>query len=101
MDRLDRSVERLRPEEERLLRGDEVALHAEYGERTLTPGETVTLKPGHRFGKKVKFKRGRVEAELDLLRVAYPRLEYVEAGRWVRIPDYPGPNQTWNREKTD
>lgn len=27
-------------------------------ERTLAPGEVVELKPGHRFGKKVRFKRG-------------------------------------------
>jgi hypothetical protein len=27
-------------------------------ERTLTPGEVVTLKPGHGFSKKVKWKRG-------------------------------------------
>lgn len=27
-------------------------------ERTLTPGEIVYLKPGHRFGRAPKFKRG-------------------------------------------
>jgi hypothetical protein len=27
-------------------------------ERTLSEGEVVTLKPGHGFGKKVKFQRG-------------------------------------------
>jgi hypothetical protein len=27
-------------------------------ERTLAEGEVVTLKPGHGFGKKIKFKRG-------------------------------------------
>ena len=27
-------------------------------ERTLAEAEIVTLKPGHRFGKKVRFKRG-------------------------------------------
>ena len=27
-------------------------------ERTLKPGEVITIKPGHGFSKKVKFKRG-------------------------------------------
>ena len=27
-------------------------------ERTLTPGEVITIKPGHGFSKKVKYKRG-------------------------------------------
>jgi len=27
-------------------------------ERTLSPGEVVTIKPGHGYSKKVKFKRG-------------------------------------------
>ena len=27
-------------------------------ERTLSPGEIVTIKPGHGYSKKVKFKRG-------------------------------------------
>src|SRR5581483_5440973 len=39
-------------------------------ERTLAEGEVVHLKPGHRYGKKVRFKRGldRITAELNLLR---------------------------------
>jgi hypothetical protein len=42
----------------------------------------------------------RINEELALIRARFPGLEYVEAGRWVRIPAYPLP-QGWNREATD
>ena len=35
-----------------------VEVDEDQGERTLEPGEIVKLKPGLRFGKKVRFKRG-------------------------------------------
>ena len=35
-----------------------IEVDPDNNERTLAEGEVVTLKPGHRFGKKVKFKRG-------------------------------------------
>lgn len=39
----------------------------------------------------------RIEAELGLLRSAFPRLDYVAGGHWVRIPDYPIPTGLWAR----
>jgi hypothetical protein len=70
-------------------------------ERTLAEGEVVQLKPGHRYGKKVRFKRGldRITAELELLRRYYPTAEWhpAGAGGWVRIPGYQFP-PAWNRE---
>jgi len=35
-----------------------IEIDGENRERTLAPGETVELKPGHGFAKKHKFKRG-------------------------------------------
>lgn len=35
-----------------------IEVDAENNERTLGPDETVTLKPGHAFGKKHKWRRG-------------------------------------------
>jgi len=72
-------------------------------ERTLSPGETVDLKPGHGFSKKVRWKRGdlfseRIEAELNLLRKFFRNLEFL--GQWIRITDYPLP-AGWSRERTD
>ena len=70
-----------------------IEVDADNNERTLQPGEVVTLKPGVGFAKKVKFRRGRlrqerVEAELTLLRSLYPKLEYVAQGEWVRVPAF-------------
>lgn len=36
-----------------------IVVDKDNNERTLSPGETVELKPGIGFAKKVKFKRGR------------------------------------------
>ncbi len=35
-----------------------IVVDKDNNERTLQPGETVELKPGHGFSKKVRFKRG-------------------------------------------
>jgi hypothetical protein len=35
-----------------------VMVDADGNERNLTPGETVEIKPGHRFGKRPRFRRG-------------------------------------------
>jgi hypothetical protein len=35
-----------------------IEVDPENNERTLAEDETITLKPGHRYGKKVKYKRG-------------------------------------------
>lgn len=35
-----------------------IEIDPDNNERTLAEDEVVTLKPGHRFGKQVKFKRG-------------------------------------------
>lgn len=35
-----------------------IEVDADNNERTLAEDEIVTLKPGHRFGKKVRYKRG-------------------------------------------
>src|SRR5262249_20328141 len=80
-----------------------IEIDADNVERTLVPNETVNLKPGHGFSKKVRWKRGdlftaRVEAEIELLRDRYPMLEV--QGLWVRIPGYALPTG-WSRDKTD
>jgi hypothetical protein len=71
-------------------------------ERTLAEGEVVYLKPGHRYGKKVRYKRGlqaRITAELELLRRFYPAAEWhpLGANGWIKIPEYRFP-AIWNRE---
>jgi hypothetical protein len=44
----------------------------------------------------------RVEEELKLLRHSYSEVEYVEAGQWVKIKNYPiPPGLPWNRQTTD
>ena len=45
----------------------------------------------------------RITVELELLQGRWPFLEYVQAGGWVRIPQYPIPTEPlgWNREQTD
>lgn len=35
-----------------------IEIDPQNNERTLAEDEIITLKPGHRFGKKVKYKRG-------------------------------------------
>ena len=44
----------------------------------------------------------RIEEELKLLRHSYSEVEYVDAGQWVKIKDYPiPPGLPWNRQTTD
>lgn len=42
----------------------------------------------------------RIQQELTLLRSRFPKLEYQEEGRWIRIPNYPLP-EGWNLPTTD
>lgn len=72
-------------------------------ERTLAGDEIIHLKPGHRYGKKVRYKRGledRMSAELKWLRRFYPQAEWHPVGPvgWIRIPGYNFPTSIWNRE---
>jgi len=71
-------------------------------ERTLAEGEVIQLKPGHRYGKKVRYKRGlqdRLKAEMNLLCHFFPAAQWHPsgAGGWVRIPGYKFPSAIWNR----
>jgi len=44
----------------------------------------------------------RIKEELELLHQNYSNIEYIEAGQWVRIRDYPIPaGLPWNRQVTD
>ena len=44
----------------------------------------------------------RIQEELELLRKFYPKLEFVESGLWIRILDYPIPqDRQWNKTATD
>jgi hypothetical protein len=78
-----------------------IEVDPDNNERTLAEGEIVTLKPGHRFGKKVRYKRGfedRMIAELELMRRYYPGAEWHPgaSGGWVRLPGYVLPPGMWN-----
>jgi hypothetical protein len=72
-------------------------------ERTLAEDEVITLRPGHRFGKKVRYKRGltdRVTTEIEHLRRSHPQAELHEfdGSMWVRIPNFQFPEPfIWNR----
>ena len=43
----------------------------------------------------------RITQELELLRDVFPDLEYVEAGHWVRIPQYPIDDEVWGRASVE
>jgi len=61
----------------------------------------VTLKRGHCYGKKPRFKRGsddRMNEEMALLKRHFPQAEL--HGIWVKIPDYKFPADHWSREST-
>jgi hypothetical protein len=78
-----------------------IEVDPDNNERTLAEDEIVTLKPGHRFGKKVRYKRGfesRMTAELELMRRYYPSAEWHPGGSggWIRLPDYVLPADIWN-----
>lgn len=74
-----------------------IEVDKDNNERTLTPGESIKIKPGHGFGKKHRWKRGlmrdRIRQELDLLRQYYPDIQHKEHGGedWFLIPNYPFP----------
>lgn len=40
----------------------------------------------------------RIDEELELLRSAFPDLEYHQDGLWVRLPQYPLPPDLWQLE---
>lgn len=74
-------------------------------ERTLAENEVIELKPGHRFGRAPKYKRGyvmneRVRNEIDLVRQKYPDLQHGNNLDWVFIPEYPLPKNIYNRSST-
>lgn len=69
-----------------------IEVDADQNERTLSPGEVITLKPGLAFGKKLCWKRGlvtggRIDLEVALLRLHYGCVEYKEANslHWFRV----------------
>jgi hypothetical protein len=47
------------PWDEDTITTEQIAQLKDNNERTLAPNEIVQIKPGHGFGKKVKWKRGR------------------------------------------
>lgn len=68
-------------------------------EHQLAPDAVVTLKPGHCFGKKPRFKRGhddRMAQEMVLLWRHFPQAE--QHGAWIKIPDCIFPGSHWGRE---
>lgn len=70
-------------------------------ERTLNPGETIELRPGMGFAKKVRFRRGdicdRIEQELQLLRRVYQGLK-LHGREWVMLGNYALPSG-WEPEQ--
>jgi hypothetical protein len=42
----------------------------------------------------------RIQQELEMLRRRFPRLEYVEAGHWIKVPQHRLATG-WNRTETD
>ncbi len=69
-----------------------IEVDADQNERTLAPGEVITLKPGLAFGKKLCWKRGlingeRLDQELELLRLHYRNVEHIERDglHWFRV----------------
>lgn len=84
-----------------------IVVDPDGNERTLAEDEVITLKPGHRFGKKAKYKRGfddsHLDIELDLVRRYYPIAEWhpQSSGGWIRIPKYQLPAAIWNADACD
>lgn len=76
-----------------------IEIDADNNEIQLQENAVISLKPGHRFGKKIKFKRGwsdRIEGELDLLRKFYPDVEYDISSKIFVIPKYEIPSDFWS-----
>jgi hypothetical protein len=42
----------------------------------------------------------RITAELKLLRIHFPHVEYIDEGKWVKLPAIPLPNG-WNKSEID
>jgi hypothetical protein len=83
-----------------------IEVDPENNERTLGESEVVTLKPGYRFGKKVRYKRGledRLAIELALIRRFYSGAEWHAngGGGWVRLPSYTLPAGIWSAASRD
>lgn len=74
-----------------------IEVDKDNNETTLEPGKPVTIKPGHGFGKKHRWKRGRIrdriQQELNLLRQHYPDIEHQQKDGedWFLIPSYSFP----------
>ncbi|MBZ5625115.1 MAG: hypothetical protein LAQ69_41385 [Acidobacteriia bacterium] len=80
-----------------------IEVNPDNQERTLAENEIIHLKPGHRYGKKVRYKRGledRMSEELKWLQRFYPQAEWHPVGTagWMRISGYNFPAPIWNRE---
>jgi hypothetical protein len=80
-----------------------IMVFADGTERTLKPGEVVTLEPGHGFCRKVRWKRGltrvdRITAEIELLKKVFPTLRH--DGAWILLPEGELPSG-WSRVTTD
>lgn len=81
-----------------------IEIDRDNNERPLAPGDTVQLKPGHGFAKRVRWKRGdsifqeRLEQELTLIKGHFPAA--VLDGDWFLIPQYRIGVEGWNREIT-
>lgn len=76
-----------------------IEIDADNNEIQLQENSVISLKPGHRFGKKIRFKRGwidRIEGELDLLRKFYPDIEYDESAKIFVIPTYTIQTDFWS-----
>lgn len=71
-----------------------VEVDKDNNEITLDPNAVITLKPGHGFAKKHKWKRGllaeRIIAELDLLRRSFGEVSYQKVGEehWFEVAEY-------------
>jgi len=80
-----------------------IQINEDNTEETLEPGQTVELKPGRGFCRKISWKRGldrtdRIDEDILLLRSKYPDLEVKD--NWIFIPNYPLPDG-WNRSQSD
>lgn len=72
-----------------------VEVDKDQNERTLESGEIITLKPGHNYCKKQRFKRGfdkdsRIGQEVLLLQRNFPSFEYASINNlhWFKIDGY-------------
>lgn len=68
-------------------------------EHQLPPCAVVTLKRGHCYGKKPRFKRGqgdRMREEVALIQRHFPQAE--QFGAWIKIPGFAFTPSHWSRE---